>query len=934
MTPLRLELSGFTCFRETTAVSFEDLGLFAISGPTGSGKSTLLDAVTYVLYGQTARLGGKGLEVLMSPGLSQMFVTFEFKNAVGTYKVTRLSERKGKAGRLENQVRIERLAEDASWKQLPESEKIREAGQKLEQIIGLDYDGFTRAVLLPQGAFDEFLRGDASKRRKLLVNLLGLDKIEAMQKEAGRRAREAEARQHYIRERLEQDFEGATPERLGELKEEQTALTAKQRELEQAREQVTEELKGLDDVKGLLEEQAKVEMQRKALNAKQEEMQRERERLAKAKQAALIAPQLRQLDTLGERAEKTREECQQLGEKLEAHKAQAGQSNKVLEELDAKAEARLPEITDQLEALAEVRPWLSQLSSRGGSLALAEKASAEVSYSDEAWDTVQAQRSKLPTVERAQRDVHEGEEAVKAATHAVREAEREVKELSQKLEALTQEGKVAREAASQAERAYRQALTEHQALDIRRHLHEGDACPVCQQVVKALPNVEVEADVAALEQSKYQADERLNEAKSNYRATKTHLEEGAKKRLEERKIEQQKAEQQLDARRKTLAEAMKAFEPFGTTDLKEITQQLEARREALLASLAAQIRERAGGRDPEKAHAQLTRERKELEQQLKSAQEAMQRAASKLDKLSTQWEMLVKRREELEQELQASRREVDEALKGADFEDAQAVRTAALTATQLENLEAKLKQHDTQRDWAERRSVELQAKLAGRTLDQENYDALKEQQVQVAEELAQVQQRLGSVSTQLKHVQEQLERAKGLREELQTLADRYDTYRQLSLDLRSNEFQDFLMTRVQQDLAVRASTIIREVTDGRYDLRLYDGDYHVLDAWHTGEMRSAKTLSGGETFIASLSLALALSETIAGNVSLGALFLDEGFGTLDAETLDAVAAVLEALSEQGRMVGIITHVAALSERMPARLQVHKGPDGSTVMWDA
>ena len=161
----------------------------------------------------------------------------------------------------------------------------------------------------------------------------------------------------------------------------------------------------------------------------------------------------------------------------------------------------------------------------------------------------------------------------------------------------------------------------------------------------------------------------------------------------------------------------------------------------------------------------------------------------------------------------------------------------------------------------------------------------------------------------------------------------YALYRQLALDLRSNEFPDFLMTRVQATLAARASQIVREVTEGRYDLLFKEGDYHVLDTWNTGEPRSAKTLSGGESFITSLALALALSDTLAGSKALGALFLDEGFGTLDPETLYSVTQVLQALGAQGRMVGVITHVSALSESLPHRLVVQKGPQGSSVSWE-
>ena len=104
----------------------------------------------------------------------------------------------------------------------------------------------------------------------------------------------------------------------------------------------------------------------------------------------------------------------------------------------------------------------------------------------------------------------------------------------------------------------------------------------------------------------------------------------------------------------------------------------------------------------------------------------------------------------------------------------------------------------------------------------------------------------------------------------------------------------------------------------------------VQDLWNAGEVRGVKTLSGGETFLASLSLAIALSDYLAGNRVLGALFLDEGFGTLDPQALEAVANALENLRTQGRMVGVVTHVESLSERLPSRLLVTKSVAGSSV----
>jgi exonuclease SbcC len=227
----------------------------------------------------------------------------------------------------------------------------------------------------------------------------------------------------------------------------------------------------------------------------------------------------------------------------------------------------------------------------------------------------------------------------------------------------------------------------------------------------------------------------------------------------------------------------------------------------------------------------------------------------------------------------------------------------------------------------------LEKRLAGRTLEEGALEAAQTQQDETETRLGVVQSRLGELEGELKRLDAQLETAKGLRAERKELEKTFGLYHTLSRDLARNNFPAYMVERVQDELAQRASDILRQVTDNRYDLYFKDDEYAVLDAW-TGAERSARTLSGGESFITSLALALALSDTLAGSTTLGALFLDEGFGTLDPETLEAVAKVLESLTAHGRMVGVITHVAALTERLPARLLVRKGVEGSVIVWDS
>ncbi|MEO3794410.1 SMC family ATPase [Nonomuraea sp. B10E15] len=154
---------------------------------------------------------------------------------------------------------------------------------------------------------------------------------------------------------------------------------------------------------------------------------------------------------------------------------------------------------------------------------------------------------------------------------------------------------------------------------------------------------------------------------------------------------------------------------------------------------------------------------------------------------------------------------------------------------------------------------------------------------------------------------------------------------ELALRLRANAFERWLCAEALAVLVASASETLRELSDGQYELTLGDktGDIEVVDFGEAGMRRSARTLSGGETFQAALALALALSGAVARG--LDSIFLDEGFGTLDPATLDTVATTLERLAAgQDRMIGVVTHVPALAERVPVRFEVRRDAKGSHV----
>jgi exonuclease SbcC len=182
-----------------------------------------------------------------------------------------------------------------------------------------------------------------------------------------------------------------------------------------------------------------------------------------------------------------------------------------------------------------------------------------------------------------------------------------------------------------------------------------------------------------------------------------------------------------------------------------------------------------------------------------------------------------------------------------------------------------------------------------------------------------------------------LERAVVLRAQLREVSEAEQVANLLANQLRANAFQKWLLDEALVRLVDGASGILHQLSLGAYALTLdrRSGNFAVVDHHNADTVRSVRTLSGGETFLASLALALSLADQVVelaagGSARLESIFLDEGFGTLDPETLDTVAAAIEELGSQGRMVGLVSHVRDLAERLPIRFEVRKGPTTATV----
>jgi exonuclease SbcC len=181
-----------------------------------------------------------------------------------------------------------------------------------------------------------------------------------------------------------------------------------------------------------------------------------------------------------------------------------------------------------------------------------------------------------------------------------------------------------------------------------------------------------------------------------------------------------------------------------------------------------------------------------------------------------------------------------------------------------------------------------------------------------------------------------IERASTLRDDVQKERENARVAGTLGQHLRSSGFERWLLEEAIRQLVSGATTILNELSTGQYSFEHDDRmNFEVVDHANADERRSARTLSGGETFLASLALALTLAEQTAelatrGSAKIESLFLDEGFGTLDDDTLEVVATAIAELGARGRVVGVVTHQPNLAATIPVQYRVSKNPVTSTV----
>jgi exonuclease SbcC len=321
-----------------------------------------------------------------------------------------------------------------------------------------------------------------------------------------------------------------------------------------------------------------------------------------------------------------------------------------------------------------------------------------------------------------------------------------------------------------------------------------------------------------------------------------------------------------------------------------------------------------------------------LEKKIEQARVTEDRARATATRLQSELAGAQSRLETLADEVNRLKTELEAALLASGFSDRSAARAALLPAATCEELRRETEDFGNRLYQARMEAQRLKEELAGRVYHVSEWETSKVELERLRSELNQARVHLAVKQRELDQLEANQQRFQELEQLKSRLTKRRDLAATLGRLVSGRRFVEFLAEEYLADMAVEASRRLGALTGQRYALELGDRAEFVLrDDYAGGQRRPVTSLSGGETFLTSLALALALSSQLQlkGRYPLGFFFLDEGFGSLDGEKLEVVLQALEKMRLGARLVGVISHVAELRERIPIYLEVIPAePDGS------
>ena len=822
MRPLELTIRNFRSYAGDDATfEFRGRGLVGIVGPIGSGKSSLLDAIAFALYGRTPTVAS-GTKSLIHQRRDRATVSLRFGIGDEVWEVTRALRRKG-----QSQHGLHRLADDTDdAAKLEEFVMEAEVNAKIVELLGLEFGGFSRSIMLAQGRFAEFLTARPADRDKVLKGVFGYDRLDEMRTAAKELA-----------------AAGAT---------QVEALTLRLEAADSLAARIEQAVADLAQLNERLEQLQKAEAAIGDLDARIAEGDRVATHSAgKLDQFADISQQLPTPVVIAELLDTAREAADnraRLADALESAQAKLRATEQELASLDPGAIRQRIDVITKLDAVHR------QLAEQHAA------AAARVAAAAQEFESVAARHRNA-------------QQAASAAEGNVTAA----RQLHAAAETALDKATVARHHMHRADMAN----------TLRRSIDVGGECPVCSQEVDEVPVVDAVAMDEA-EAAVTSAGEALVEARTSL--------ENATQQAGEVAAELKAATEALERSTREV-DAAAAAEKSLAAKVDKATSELE---ESTADGDAATLRERL-----DSAEGALADARKQVDA-ARNAHDGSIRAATEADKGLNQLRLVA---------ADAGRRLGVELPALDELESLEAAATSIRTRLhndiEMTRTARKAAEEDAAGALAERRSKlealgvesDFPAALAKAQADVEaRQKILEEQRTELASTSDLRRQRKGAVASQT----------------------RYTT---IASELTDSRFVRYVLDEEKQELAALGSDHFERLSSGRYRFS-EGGEFHVVDLTAADATRRADSLSGGETFLASLALALALAEMVArGGGRLDAFFLDEGFGSLDPEHLDLAMEGIERLAadDSNRLVLVVSHVPDMRHRIEDLIKLDRDP---------
>ena len=916
MRPLHLTMTAFGPYAQREEIDFTQFGqngLYLITGDTGAGKTFIFDAITFALFGKSTNNDrDKDLRCTVADEGTRTEVVFRFEHRGKEYTVTR------------------RPAQSVPNKKNPDSmmaslecagteiESNKNVERKIKELLGVSFEQFSQIVMLAQGKFQKVIEASSVDRQNLLSAIFGTSQIERIQTLLKDRVKKLNAEKKTLDTKLETNV--AHISCGDEITDESLRSSfGKLQEGNLLPDQIIELAKGLADADqlaiGTIDSELKtLETTIKTLDG---EVTRENDARAKEKQIKSNQDNLQQAQKDLKDAEKARDEAHSKKSQGNELIAKAGALKKTLpdyESLDTKRE----ELSGDKASLKEKQAKLAQ-------------SNQTIQNEDNRLNTLKEEAKSLSDAGQNQAELNA---ALNDATRRAEEVEtllKDSRDLGRQERELLQAQGVFKEAQEKAEQAraehsrLNRTLLSAQAGILAEKLAEGTPCPVCGSTHH--PQKAVRPDNAPTEEEVETAKARAEKLEKDAQVKSAQAAACAAK---------------VDAKRESIKET--AAKLFGSIPPERAETTAESEREALREKKSALKKSIAEEAQRAKRKTELDGAIPKLEGKIAKDRESQQTLSQEIAGLGSK--------------IQTNEAAIAELAKNLAFpsqKDAE---------KEISRLEGEAAAIDRAIENADRKRNELTNKISGfesaiQTLTEELANVKRidlEEHKKSLDDAHSRQKALGKRRDDLVTEKSANRRAENnireINEELTVVREKLAWIKELS-DTANGELSGkprvplttYFLRSLFGRVIHRANRRLNTMTKGGYQFTIPEDltakgnsqvglELNVKDN-SNGTVRNVRTLSGGEKFKASLSLALGLADEIqanAGGVRLNALFVDEGFGTLDDESLqDAYKALVQLSDEQGekRLTGIISHVGELKRLIPNQIVVTKAHDGTS-----